>query len=111
MENKIDWLEKHSDATMLLFKIVSEIEFLAKSFRTTGNINMYKSLTVIAGDIRNANEDIRDAIGESIKETIDRSGKSSKAILMAALAGVMIATEPTNYSVNPDIEVMDNKSH
>ena len=107
MEDKIDWLEKHSDASMVLFNIAREIRGLANAFRITGNHAMYISLRSIAVDIEKANKDIRDAIGESIEETIKRSGESSKAILEAALAGAMIALPTANSIVKPT----SNKKH
>lgn len=101
MEDKIDWLEKHSDASMILFDVACEIRGLANAFKITGNYAAYVSLSRVAEDIEKANKDIRDAIGKSIEEIIKRSGESSKAILEAALAGVMIATESTHQPANP----------
>lgn len=110
-KDKKDWLEKHSDASMVLFNVACEIRGLSDAFKITGNYTMYIALRSIAGDIEKANKDIRDAIGESIEEIIKRSGESSKAILEAALAGVMIATEPTNQPVNPTTKPTSNKTH
>jgi hypothetical protein len=93
METKIDWLEKHSESSMTLFSIVRDLESLAKSFGATGNKDIHNYLLLLAGDIEKANKDMNDAIGESLNESIKRSGDSSKAILEAALAGITIATE------------------
>jgi len=93
MPEEIDWLEKHSEASMVLFNIVYEIEGLAKAFRSTGNSSMYESLSAIATGIWKANKDMHDAVGESIKETIDRGNENSKTILNAALASIMMEME------------------
>jgi len=96
MPDKVDWLDKHSDATMKISSIVYEIEYLAKAFGITGNSTMSKTLMAIARDVERANKDIHDAIGESISESIKRSGESTKAVLEAALAGIMMeSTNPT----------------
>lgn len=90
MPEEIDWLEKHSNASMVIFNIAHKIEYIAKGFKTTGNNIVYNSLMTMAQDIREANKDMRNAIGESIKETIVRSGESTKAVLEVALASIMM---------------------
>lgn len=96
MEDKINWLEKHSEASKVLFNIVYEIEHIAKAFGTTGNSTMCTTLMSIAKDIEKARKDMSDAIGESISEDIRRSSESSKAVLEAALAGILMErTNPT----------------
>ena len=94
MEAKIDWLDKHSNASKTLMNIVYEIEGLAKGFRTTGNGIICTQLKLIASDIEKARKDMSDAVGESIKETIDRSGEHSKTLLEATLAGILMASQP-----------------
>lgn len=94
--DEVEWLKKHSEASMTLFNIVCEIRGLAQGFKTTGNKVIYNQLILIAVDIEKANKDMSDAIGESISEYVKRSGESSKAILEAALAGVLMeSTNPT----------------
>lgn len=87
---KINWLSKHSEASMILFDIVQEIRGLAKAFSITGNIHVNTFLTVIAYNIEKASKDMDDAVGESLQEAIKRSGESSKAVLEAALAGLKL---------------------
>ena len=52
---------------------------------------MYKILTDLEEELRGATKDIRDAITESITESCDRAAKSSKNVLKAALAGIILA--------------------
>ena len=87
---EINWLSKHSDASMVIFDIVLDIRSLAKAFSITGNAHICTSLMSIAFDIEKANKDMRDATTESLTEMIKRSGDSSKAILEAALAGLKL---------------------
>jgi len=92
MNNKgIDWLDKHSDALKVLCSITREIEILAEAFITTGNENIRNTLLLIANDIEKSTKDIRNAMTESITESINRSAESSKNLLAASLAGIMIA--------------------
>ncbi len=94
-EDKVDWVDKHSEASMMLFNIVGEIRSLARAFNTTGNRIMGADLVTIAKDIEKANKDIRDAIRESISEFIKRCEENSKAVVEAALAGAFIERELT----------------
>ena len=87
---KLNWLDKHSDASMVIFEVAEEIKLLAHAFKVTGNSMIHRVLMVIAADIETANKNMRDAITESIQESIKRSGDSSKAILEAALAGLKL---------------------
>ena len=87
---EINWLSKHSDASMVIFDIVIDIKSLAKAFSITGNVHISESLKIIAFDIEKANKAMRDAIGESLQESIKRSNDSTKAIFEAALAGIKL---------------------
>lgn len=89
MEN--NWLDKHSRASMKLSDIALEIEDLAKGFRMTGNTAMHVTLTCIAEELEGADREMRDAIGESLAEMIDRSGKNIETVLKASLVGALIA--------------------
>lgn len=94
--DKVKWLDKHSEASMVLFNIFYEIEAIARAFKVTGNSAMCTTLMAIAADIEKARKDMSDAIGESISEDIKRSDESTKAILEAALAGILMErTNPT----------------
>lgn len=93
MKNKKDWLDKHSNASMVLSDIVLEIRSLSKAFSITGNVHVSTSLATIAFDIEKANKIMQDAVGESLQESIKRSGDSSKAIFEAALAGIVLASK------------------
>ena len=88
---KNNWFDKHSQASKKLFDIANEVQFLAGGFLTTGNKIMYKILTDLEEELRGATKDIRDAITESITESCDRAAKSSKNVLKAALAGIILA--------------------
>ena len=87
---KISWLSKHSNASMVIFDIVIDIKSLAKAFSITGNVHISESLKTIAFDIDKETKDMSDAIGECISEELKRSSESTKAILEAALAGVQL---------------------
>ena len=88
---KIDWLSKHSEASMVLFDIAQDIKGLAKAFNITGNFRMSNTLVLIATEIERETTIMKDATTESLTEQIKRSGESSKAILEAALAGIKLA--------------------
>lgn len=91
---KIDWLEKHSDASMLLSSIARDLEILAKAFRITGNNNMAATLSFIGEDINKATKDMRGAIGESIRENLDKSKEITDTLLVAALGGALSTLKP-----------------
>jgi len=88
MEN--NWLDKHSRASMKLIDIINELEGLARCFQTTGNTAMHVTLTCIAEELAGATKEIRDAIGESLAESIDRSGKNLETVLKASLVGALM---------------------
>ena len=67
---EINWLEKHSEASMVLFDIAMEIRSLAKAFSVTGNAHMSTVLMSIAFDTEKANKVMRDATTECITEEI-----------------------------------------
>ena len=90
-DERIDWLDKHSNASANLIEIVYQLEALAKAFKITGNDAMHKELAWIANDISVYTKEIRDAMTASIMESINRSAESSKTLLAASLAGMIIA--------------------
>ena len=90
MEN---WLDKHSRASMKLFDIVTELKGLAKCFRVTGNTDMHATLMSIAKELEEADREIRDAVGESLAESTDRAAESSKTLLKASLARIVLASK------------------
>lgn len=91
--NKTNWLKKHSDASMVLFGVVRHLESLADAFETTGNHITHNVLLDAAADITEANKNMSDAVGESIKQAIDTAGEHSKTVLKASLAGALMAAK------------------
>lgn len=87
---KIEWFDKHSKGTEILFNIHYELRDYAKAFRVVGNETMYQVLMAISKEILEAHKMIRDAIGESISEDCERTQQNTTTMLEAVFAGITL---------------------
>ncbi len=82
-----DWVEKHGKAEITLLGVSHCLQKLAVSFDDTGNRIMCDKLLRYAKLVDKSREIRSKAVGQSIKEAIDRSETHSTTLLQATPAG------------------------